>query len=139
MRKTVELVREMQVPLYVMLIGDPAGEVAGRDREQSPGFVLDLVQAANGDDAPGGGRGHRRRAELVKGGLIRNVGPNRPIDRRPDGAMPSVGRDSDSDKPLPPQCGGWCCGSQGGFDATVHPSPSTDVHATPCPTITTWS
>ena len=48
MRKTVELVREMQVPLYVMLIGDPAGEVAGRDREQSPGFVLDLVQAANG-------------------------------------------------------------------------------------------
>ncbi len=48
MRKTVELVREMQIPLYVMLIGDPAGDVAGRDREQSPGFVLDLVQAANG-------------------------------------------------------------------------------------------
>jgi len=48
MRKTVDLVREMQIPLYVMLIGDPAGEVAGRDREQSPGFVLDLVQAANG-------------------------------------------------------------------------------------------
>ena len=48
MRKTVELVREMRMPLYVMLVGDPAGEVAGRDREQSPGFVLDLVQAANG-------------------------------------------------------------------------------------------
>lgn len=48
MRKTVELAREMKTPLYVMLIGEPAGEVAGRDREQSPGFVLDLVQAANG-------------------------------------------------------------------------------------------
>jgi hypothetical protein len=48
MRKTVELVGEMKLPLYVMLIGDPAGEVAGRDREQSPGFVLDLVRAANG-------------------------------------------------------------------------------------------
>ena len=46
--RRVELVREMRLPLYVMLIGDPAGEVAGRDREQSPGFVLDLVQAANG-------------------------------------------------------------------------------------------
>jgi hypothetical protein len=48
MRRTVELVREMKLPLYVMLVGEPAGEVAGRDREQSPGFVLDLVQAANG-------------------------------------------------------------------------------------------
>jgi hypothetical protein len=51
MRKTVELVREMGVPLYVMLVGDPVGEVTGRDREQSPGFVLDLVQAANGAKA----------------------------------------------------------------------------------------
>jgi len=48
MRKTVELVREMKIPLYVMLVGDPVGEVTGRDREQSPGFVLDMVQAANG-------------------------------------------------------------------------------------------
>jgi hypothetical protein len=48
MRKTVELVREMGIPLYVMLVGDPMGEVTGRDREQSPGFVLDMVQAANG-------------------------------------------------------------------------------------------
>ncbi len=47
-RKSVELVREMRIPLYVMLVGDPVGDVAGRDREQSPGFVLDLVQAANG-------------------------------------------------------------------------------------------
>lgn len=51
MRRTVELVREMKLPLYVMLIGDPAGQVTGQDREQSPGFVLDLVQAANGSAA----------------------------------------------------------------------------------------
>jgi hypothetical protein len=48
MRRTVELVREMKIPLYVMLIGEPSGQVTGQDREQSPGFVLDLVQAANG-------------------------------------------------------------------------------------------
>ncbi len=47
-RETVRLVREMGIPLYVVLVGDPGGEVAGTDREQSPGFVLDLVQAANG-------------------------------------------------------------------------------------------
>jgi hypothetical protein len=47
-RETVRLVREMGLPLYVVLVGDPGGEVAGRDREQSPGFVLDMVQAANG-------------------------------------------------------------------------------------------
>jgi hypothetical protein len=51
MRMTVELVRELKVPLYVMLVGDPVGEVTGRDREQSPGFVLDMVQAANGSAA----------------------------------------------------------------------------------------
>jgi hypothetical protein len=48
MRKTVELVGGMRIPLYVVLVGDPVGEVAGRDREQSPGFVLDLVRASNG-------------------------------------------------------------------------------------------
>ena len=47
-RKTVELVGEMGLPLYVVLVGEPRGEVAGRDREQSPGFVLDMVVAANG-------------------------------------------------------------------------------------------
>jgi len=51
MRKTVELVGSMGIPLYVVLVGDPHGEVAGRDREQSPGFVLDMVQAANGQAA----------------------------------------------------------------------------------------
>jgi len=50
-RRTVELVRELGIPLYVMLIGDPQGQVTGQDREQSPGFVLDLVQAANGAKA----------------------------------------------------------------------------------------
>jgi hypothetical protein len=50
-RQAVELVRGMGIPLYVVLVGDPGGEVAGRDREQSPGFVLDLVQAANGSAA----------------------------------------------------------------------------------------
>ena len=47
MRKTVELVGGMGIPLYVVLVGDPVGEVAGRDREQSPGFVLDLVRACS--------------------------------------------------------------------------------------------
>jgi hypothetical protein len=46
--QTVELVRGLKLPLYVMLIGDPTGQVTGQDREQSPGFVLELVQAANG-------------------------------------------------------------------------------------------
>ena len=35
-RKTVELVGGMGIPLYVVLVGDPRGDVAGRDREQSP-------------------------------------------------------------------------------------------------------
>jgi hypothetical protein len=48
MRKTVELLGDMGIPLYVVLVGDPVGEVAGRDREQSPGFVLDMVRASNG-------------------------------------------------------------------------------------------
>jgi hypothetical protein len=47
-RKTVELLGEMGIPLYVVLVGEPPGEVAGRDREQSPGFVLDMVKASNG-------------------------------------------------------------------------------------------
>jgi hypothetical protein len=51
MRRTVELVGRMGIPLYVVLVGNPHGDVAGRDREQSPGFVLDLVQAANGQAA----------------------------------------------------------------------------------------
>jgi hypothetical protein len=48
--RTVELLREMGVPLYVILVGDPTEQDAG-DREQSPGFVLDMVRAANGASA----------------------------------------------------------------------------------------
>jgi hypothetical protein len=51
MRKTVELVGQMRIPLYVVLVGEPHGDVVGKDREQSPGFVLDMVQAANGQAA----------------------------------------------------------------------------------------
>ena len=48
--RTVELLREMGLPLYVILVGDPTGQGAG-DREQSPGFVLEMVRAANGATA----------------------------------------------------------------------------------------
>ena len=47
-RRTIELLGELKLPLYVVLVGEPPGEVAGRDAEQSPGFVLDMVSAANG-------------------------------------------------------------------------------------------
>jgi hypothetical protein len=48
-RKTIELLREMGIPLYVMLVGAPPGEgTVASDREQSPGFVLEMVRAANG-------------------------------------------------------------------------------------------
>jgi hypothetical protein len=46
--RTVELLGKMRIPLYVMLVGEPSGEVTGRDAEQSPGFVLDMVRAATG-------------------------------------------------------------------------------------------
>jgi hypothetical protein len=48
-RKTVELLRKMGVPLYVILVGAaPAKAAVAGDREQSPGFVLEMVRAANG-------------------------------------------------------------------------------------------
>lgn len=48
-RLTVELLQSLETPLYVILVGDPTVAVAGNpDREQSPGFVLDMVRAANG-------------------------------------------------------------------------------------------
>lgn len=51
-QRTVQLVTQLKVPLYVILVGNPPteGVVAG-DREQSPQLVLDLVQAANGAKA----------------------------------------------------------------------------------------
>jgi hypothetical protein len=52
--KTVDLVREMGVPLYVILVGEPPKEASSMgDREQAPPLVLDLVRAANG---PEGGK-----------------------------------------------------------------------------------
>ncbi len=48
-QRTVELLRKLGTPLYVILVGDPTNEnVADADREQSPGFVLEMVRAANG-------------------------------------------------------------------------------------------
>jgi len=46
--KTVELLAEMKVPLYVILVGDAPSE-RGPDRpERAPGLILDMIQAANG-------------------------------------------------------------------------------------------
>ena len=48
-QRTVELLRQLGTPLYVILVGDQTNEnVAEADREQSPGFVLEMVRAANG-------------------------------------------------------------------------------------------
>jgi hypothetical protein len=48
-RETVELLRRLGKPLYVILVGDPTSDAAvAAGREQSPGFVLDMVRAANG-------------------------------------------------------------------------------------------
>ena len=46
-QQTIDLLAEMEIPLYVVLVGDPAGRSVERV-EQSPGFVLDMVRAANG-------------------------------------------------------------------------------------------
>jgi hypothetical protein len=47
--KTLDLIRELKVPLYVILVGDiPKEGVVPGDTEQSPGLVLDMVRAANG-------------------------------------------------------------------------------------------
>lgn len=51
-QKTLALLRELQVPLYVILVGDPPEEgVAPGDREQSPAWILDMVRTANGTAA----------------------------------------------------------------------------------------
>ncbi len=47
-RKAVELLGELRIPLYVVLVGQPAAPTTGQGPEQSPGFVLDMVRAANG-------------------------------------------------------------------------------------------
>jgi hypothetical protein len=50
-RKTIELLKEMRIPLYVVLVGQLSGQVSAGNPEQSPGFVLDMVRAANGSAA----------------------------------------------------------------------------------------
>jgi hypothetical protein len=48
-RETVKLLQRLGTPLYVILVGDPTSDTAvAAGREQSPGFVLDMVRAANG-------------------------------------------------------------------------------------------
>jgi hypothetical protein len=48
-QQSLGLVREMKVPLYVVLIGDAEGGLGGDER--APGMVMDLVRAANGPAA----------------------------------------------------------------------------------------
>jgi hypothetical protein len=47
-RKLLELLREMKVPLYVVLVGEPPEPGEAPDRERTPGLVLEMVRAANG-------------------------------------------------------------------------------------------
>ena len=52
--RTVSLIREMNMPLYVILVGEPATETTPSSRknpERAPGLILDMVQAANGKKA----------------------------------------------------------------------------------------
>jgi hypothetical protein len=51
-RKALELLSGMKIPLYVVLVGDvPKEGVVAGDREQSPALILDMVRAANGREA----------------------------------------------------------------------------------------
>ena len=49
--RTVGLVRDMGVPLYVILVGDPPSVSSKGNPERAPGLILDMVQAANGRKA----------------------------------------------------------------------------------------
>jgi hypothetical protein len=49
--RTLALLREMKVPLYVILIGEPPAAAAKGNPERAPGLILDMVQAANGAKA----------------------------------------------------------------------------------------
>ena len=52
LKKTLELLRELKIPLYVVLVGElPKEGVVPGDREQSPQLILDMVRAANGREA----------------------------------------------------------------------------------------
>jgi hypothetical protein len=46
-QRTIALLREMDVPLYVILVGDPPSGPSATP-ERAPGLILDMTQAANG-------------------------------------------------------------------------------------------
>ena len=50
--RVLALLRDLKLPLYVILVGDPPKEgVRPGDLEQSPGLILDMARAANGSAA----------------------------------------------------------------------------------------
>ena len=53
--KTIDLVRDMKVPLYVILVGEipPKEEIVSENAEKAAQIVLDLIRAANGYQATG--------------------------------------------------------------------------------------
>jgi len=46
--RTKALAAEMEIPLYVILVGEPPAEGVGAGEERAPQMILDLVRAANG-------------------------------------------------------------------------------------------
>jgi hypothetical protein len=51
-KKTIEIVESMKIPLYVILVGRPPEDGgAPGSKEHAPGMILDLVRAANGNKA----------------------------------------------------------------------------------------
>ena len=49
--KTLALIKEMNIPLYVILVGEPPAVAVKGNPERAPGLILDMVQAANGKKA----------------------------------------------------------------------------------------
>lgn len=49
--RTLALIKEMGLPLYVILVGEAPSESAPGSPERAPGLILDMVQAANGRKA----------------------------------------------------------------------------------------
>src|SRR6266850_7261398 len=49
--KTLALIKEKNIPLYVILVGEPPTLSAKGNPERAPGLILDMVQAANGKKA----------------------------------------------------------------------------------------
>jgi hypothetical protein len=51
-QRLLKLLKDLQQPLYVILVGDvPKDGIVQGDREQTPGLILEMVQAANGAKA----------------------------------------------------------------------------------------